>query len=156
MSIADRRYPHLTPIDGRDLPELPHEEAQRVTRCAKDIASRTNTHPWWSTRHGAVFFVLGNDPGKSVEMVRAYDLIRKVRIEINVDEVSNKIQWQRRLTQAQLDKQMESNERRWQHDAAEERAGISEEVRYRSRDQLKHETQKFQMGRRYRPSITVP
>lgn len=61
VMTADRRWPWMHPVDGRDLPGLDTQQSRAVTRWARRIANRTTLTPWWNARTRAVHFCLGNN-----------------------------------------------------------------------------------------------
>jgi hypothetical protein len=58
----DRRYPWMTPVDGRPLPNVSHGDAMHIRWWAGQIAARTGLKPFYNSNFRNVLFALGNEP----------------------------------------------------------------------------------------------
>lgn len=58
----DKRYPWMTPVDGRPLPNVSAGDAMHIRWWAGQIASRTGLKPFYNANFRNVLFALTNEP----------------------------------------------------------------------------------------------
>lgn len=142
----------MHPIDGRTLPGVPSADQSRVRRWARAIADRTTLQPWFNAGTGGVHFCMGTP---SVASTSERILRRDGYVSLpSEDEVCRRVYAAREPMRRKLDRIRDTereNERR------RERAIVVEQEAMRSdrRHAAKRHIEKLEIGRRYRPFVTV-
>lgn len=140
--MHDDQYPHLHPLDGRPIPDVPEHIVRDLKRIGSQVFKRTGCSGWYHQAMRGVQWHLGPTPrgGPVADILFQGDRY----IPIDVEQTTKRIQMAINTPRKEKDRQMAKAKRDRKIEEEYERAARARDLAPELRDRFKYNVRKME------------